>query len=634
MWQNAALVTLLSFVALGVAYLTYGRFLARRVFKLDPDRETPAHTFQDGIDYVPTKVPVLFGHHFASIAGLGPILGPAVAVYWGWLPAVLWVVIGCIFLGAVHDLGAITTSLRFQGRSIGDLCRELAGGRARLIFLIIIFFLMSLAMGAFVNAIAALFVEFRPDAIIPSFGLIVVAIGIGLSTYLLKAGLGPVTMLGLLLFGSLIVVGVNQPVPSHTWFLSDSTAEVLMAERSAEDTELIAPYGASQARAYLATLPNAEQLTTDLNEASRSAQVSWIWILLAYAFVASVLPVWLLLQPRDYLNSFQLYFALALLAGGLLLAAVMGSEVAQIQAEPIRKVVDENAPPMLPFLFVTIACGAISGFHSLVSSGTTVRQLNKETDALPIGYGAMLTEGALAILVIMACVAGLGAAAWEPAGAYGSWSGIKGGGLGVQLNAVVVGGANFLNQVGLPLIYGKAFLAVTIVAFAMTTLDSATRLLRFNVEEIGKSIGWKFLVNPYLASFLAILGIASFGLVKQAKTLFLLFGTTNQLLAGLTLFTVTLFLYRTRRPILYTLIPTLFMLVVTTVAMGYTFLDQWATEADQKPWLLIIVSVVVFLMTVWLIIEGIMAFAKGPEPIEETAASSEPSQVEETVEVE
>ena len=623
MLDNAAVITLFSFAALIVAYFTYGRFIARRIYRLDPNRVTPAHELEDGVDYVPTRVPVLFGHHFASIAGLGPILGPAIAVIWGWLPAVLWVVIGSIFIGAVHDLGALTVSMRYKGRSVGDVCQNLMGPRARLLALLIIFFLMSLAMGAFVNAISALFVQFRPDAVIPSFGLMVVAMVIGVSVYKLKAPLGMATLLGLVAFAGLIVWGVEQPVRSYEWFVTPETRGALAEARAAApegdpEVRFESPYGAANAVEYLNAVGRTEA-AADLTAAIAPskdrplapAPLAWIAVLLVYSFVASVLPVWLLLQPRDYINSFQLYFALALLFIGLTVAALTGAPAGQIDAAAVAHDVP-GAPPMIPVLFVTVACGAVSGFHSLVSSGTTVRQINKECDALLIGYGAMLTEGALAILVIMACVAGLGTAAWEPGGVYASWGSITGS-LAAKLNAVVHGGAAFLEQVGMRPKYGRALLAVTIVAFAMTTLDSATRLLRFNVEEICRSVGLRRLANRYFASLVAVGGIAFFGLVPAGVTLWKLFGTTNQLLAGLTLLTVSLFLYKLGRPIRYTLIPMVIMLTMTTWAMVDSIPRFWndprLTPLNQT--VLTGVALVVLAMSVWLVVEGMLSFARG-----------------------
>ncbi|MBN1909412.1 MAG: carbon starvation protein A [Pirellulales bacterium] len=612
--NNAAVVALISFAALVVAYWTYGRFLARRIFRLDPNRETPSHELEDGIDFVPTRVPVLFGHHFASIAGLGPILGPAIAVIWGWVPAVLWVIFGSIFIGAVHDLGALVVSLRFKGRTVGDVCGRLMGPRARLLALLIIFFLMALAMGAFVCTISELFVAFNPDAIIPSFGLIFVAMVVGLLVYRFRIGLTVATVGGLVVFAGLIFWGVEQPITSYEWL---SKPETRVALEEARDTVATldapgfeAPYGSAAAVAHFEALGRTETVK-DIHKAVGKAKVTWIWALLGYAFIASVLPVWLLLQPRDYLNSFQLYFALATMLVGLLLAAYHGLPAAQIDAAPMRTDVP-GAPPWFPFLFVTIACGAVSGFHALVSSGTTVRQMNKETDALTIGYGAMLTEGALAILVILACAAGLGAVHWQADGMYGNWSGIKGAGLATQLSAVVHGGAAFLSQVGIPESHGRALLAVTVVAFAMTTLDSATRLLRFNVEEIARSVGLGRLANRYVASAVAVGGIAFFGLISAGKALWTLFGTTNQLLAALTLLTVSVFLYKLRRPVIYTLVPMILMLIVSVWAMTLTLYDFWTNPAHTE-WrgALSGVSVVVLFMSFWLIVEALLSFARG-----------------------
>jgi len=609
-YLHALFVACASFAALTLAYFVYGRFLAARVFQLDPHKKTPAFTKEDGIDYVPTKVPILFGHHFASIAGLGPILGPALAVYWGWLPAVLWVVIGCIFMGAVHDLGALKLSLHFGGRSIGDVCRELINPRARLLFLLLVFFLMSLAMGAFINAITTLFIDFRPDAINPSVGLMVVAIGVGIAVYRYKVPLGPATVVALMAFAMLIVWGVNQPCPTYQLFLPEETRVAL----NSADQQLkeqgqagwTSPYSSKNAAAMLKATNASPAEVAGLETAIKQAKNTCIALLLAYGFLASVLPVWLLLQPRDYINSFQLYFALTLLTLGIFWAGVTGTEFAVLHAPAIRPVTDVDADPMFPFLFVTIACGAISGFHSLVSSGTTVRQLEKETDALPVGYGAMLVEGALAVLVILACGAGLGAQGWTASGPYASWTGVQG--LGAQLNVVVEGGANFLSQLGIPQEYGSGLLAVTIVAFALTTLDSATRLLRFNVEEICLSVNLKPLANRWFGSIVAVAGIATFGLIKEGQTLWVLFGAGNQLLAGLTLLAVSLFLFKLGRPMFYTAVPMALMLCVTISALCLSVGKFYAAPDKQ---LLLGTTLGILALTIWLIVEAILAFSQG-----------------------
>lgn len=596
--MNAALIAIVCFAALIVAHLTYGRLLGRRVFQLDPERTTPAHRYRDGVDFVPTRVPVLFGHHFASIAGLGPILGPAIAVIWGWLPAILWVVLGSILIGGIHDLGALTVSLRHEARSIGDACRDIVGKRARLLFLVVIFFLMSLAMGAFVNAIAALFVRFRPDAIVPSVGLMVVAVVVGLATYKARVPLGWATAVGLIVFVLLIVAGVEYPVPTHHAFIEDDGARTQL-EQLMSQGKVAAPYGAAAEMRALEAAGADDAAIAAIDQAASQAQQLWMYALLFYGLLASVLPVWLLLQPRDYLNSFQLYAALGLMLLGLLAAAAVGAPAARIDAPPIRLVSD--APPFVPFLFVTIACGAVSGFHSLVSSGTTVRQLNRETDAVAIGYGGMLTEGALAVLVILACAAGLGAAAWSEGGEYASWAAIKGGGLAVQLDAVVRGAGNFVAQLGIPHAYAASFLAVTVTAFALTTLDSATRLLRFNVEEILRAVGLPQLANRYVGSVVAVAGIAWFAFSKGGKSLWTLFGTTNQLLAGLTLLTVTVYLMRCRRPVWYTALPMVAMLTVTIAAMILQL--RGFLQAEQPNYTLIVVSAAVLLLAVWLVVE-------------------------------
>jgi carbon starvation protein len=683
MLDNAAVVALLGFAAFVLAYFTYGRFIARRVCRLDPNRRTPAHELEDGVDYVPTRIPVLFGHHFASIAGLGPILGPAIAVIWGWVPAMLWVMIGCIFIGAVHDLGALAVSLRFKGRTIGDCCQDLMGPRARLLALLIIYLLLALAMGAFVNVISRLFVGYNPDAIIPSFGLMLVAMVVGIAVYRFKAGLGPATVLALAAFAALIFWGVEQPVLTYDWLMPKDVREAIATAKTTpltdpqgnvlvESLQMERPYGSSQITKHFVMMDHAlvaeidkakaagdnqrlaaleSQAAAVATEAGRfkdvtdGTQDTWVWVLLGYAFLASVLPVWMLLQPRDYINSFQLYFALAALLLGLSIAAVTGDPASHIHAEAFRPVVPMNpllpgqsidsvphAPDWFPLLFVTVACGAVSGFHSLVSSGTTVRQLNRESDALPIGYGAMLTEGALAVLVIMACVAGLGSAAWQQGGEYSSWVAISGGGLAAQLHAVVRGGANFLAQLGIPLKFGTALLAVTIVAFALTTLDTGTRLLRFNVEAIFRSVRLSWLANRYVASGVAVATIAFFGLVDAGKTLWTLFGTTNQLLAGLTLLMVSLFLYKLGRPIVYTLLPMVLMLILSVWALVESVFGFWkdARLTEFNRWSLTVVSLVVLAMSLWLLVEGLLSFARGRGGLgfDEPQEPSPPSQEE------
>lgn len=375
--MQALALTLLAGVALILAYVTYGRWLAR-LFTLREESTTPAVSLRDEKDFVPTKKSIVFGHHFTSIAGTGPIVGPAIAVIWGWLPAVLWVVLGSIFLGAVHDLGALVVSLRNKGRTIGDIAGDLLGPRVRYIFLGVLIMGLWIVLAVFGLVIAAVLKQF-PGAIAPFLFQIPLAVVIGLVVHRKgKSILGPSVAALVLMYAS-VVWGDLGPLHSFNEFLA--------------------------------------------------SQPTWVWTvgLLAYAYVASVLPVWVLLQPRDYINALQLLTALALLVAGIATAGILGGVAPafageapgaqRVPLEIVAPVVNWNpagAPPLIPILFITIACGAISGFHCLVGSGTTSKQLACETHAKQVGYGSMLTEGFLAVLVIVACAAGLGLGITSP----------------------------------------------------------------------------------------------------------------------------------------------------------------------------------------------------------------------------
>jgi carbon starvation protein len=369
--MDALLLTLGAGAVFVIAYFTYGRWLARRVFRLDPGARTPAHELRDDKDYCPTGKAVVFGHHFTSIAGTGPIVGPAIAVMWGWLPAILWVVLGSVFLGAMHDFAALVVSMRNKGRSVGDIAGDLLGPRVRLIFLVILVVALWVVLAIFGLVIAAVLKQY-PAAIFPVLVQIPLAVVIGVTVH--RRG-------GNILIPSAIALLVMY-------------VSVIYGDRG--------------------SLHTFNQLL--------AAQPTIVWVagLLVYAYVASVLPVWTLLQPRDYINALQLVASLGLLVVGLFVAAVIGGAPDEIvgigeSTRPALSIVapmfnpaPEGAPPMIPILFITIACGAISGFHCLVSSGTTSKQIGNETDALAVGYGSMLTEGFLATLVIVSCVAGLG----------------------------------------------------------------------------------------------------------------------------------------------------------------------------------------------------------------------------------
>jgi len=569
---NSLLIVVMCLAAFGLAYAFYARFLAQKVLKLDPTRAAPSHRFEDGVDYVPSNRFVLFGHHFSTIAGLGPIVGPAIGVIWGWLPALLWVVLGTIFFGAVHDLSTLYLSMRHDGKTIGGLTEALIGKRARVLFLVLIFFILSLAMGVFAQIMGKLFAPplqvagclavdslpssgGRPEAVFPSAALIVIAMFMGVVVYKVrKAGLLIPTIIGIILMAAAIIYGADHPV------------RVIMGHVM--------------------------------------AQQEWVLILLAYTFVASVLPVWILLQPRDYLNSFQLYAGLALIMLGVFIGRPY------IQAEALR-IDPAGAPLLLPFLFITIACGAISGFHNLVSSGTTVRQIDNEGDARFIGYGGMLTEGVLAVGVIVACTAVLSGGAGSWLEMYESWGLVD----KRKLSYFIEGSGGLISNLGVGRDVASTFIAVMCVSFAMTTLDSATRLLRYNIEEIGQSFSMaaikKALGNRFVASGLAVAAIAYFALLRiegqpVGMVLWVLFGTTNQLLAGLGLLLATIYLYRKGRPVVYTMVPMVVVFAFTLTAVGIKLYQFFMEGAWSVFW----VGLAVLVLAVWLTVESVLSFKR------------------------
>jgi len=526
--MGPAAVVIGAFAAYFLGYRIYARWLAERVFSLDPDAVTPAHAQRDDVDYVPTRPAVLFGHHFASITGLAPMLGPAVAVIWGWLPAVCWVVFGAIFVGCVHDFSAMVVSVRHRAMSIGEVAKEVVSPRARTLLHLIIFFGVALAMGVFVYVIARLFsVELAPGkpgypgAVFPSGALMLIAMTAGVLMHRGKVTLRTVAIVGFALELGSIGVGMRWP-------------------------------------------------TVGLDPASWPSPSTWTWALLAYAFAASVLPVWALLQSRDFLNALLLYLGLGVAYVGLVFG---GHEF----AAPAVRLNPAGAPSMIPFVFIVVACGAASGFHGLVSSGTTAKQLDKETHARPIGYGAMLGESLLGLLATLACTAGIASASdWNHL--YADWSSVQA--LPQKIDTFIVGTTAFMTSLGLSAALASALIAMVVVSFALTTLDSATRLLRFNIEEIGSAFGIPGASNRYVASTAACAVIALFafyevqvqtpaGMVARPAGLALwqLFGTTNQLLAGLTLVVVTLYLRARNRPSWPAAVPAVGMLGSTVVAM-------------------------------------------------------------------
>jgi len=514
--MNPLIATIGCFVLYFLGFRVYSKFLADRIYKLDPIRKTPAHTLRDEIDYIPTNRYVLFGHHYASITGLAPMLGPAVAVIWGWLPAMLWVVLGAVFVGCVHDFSALVVSMRARGQSIGKVAEGVIGHRAKFLFLALIFFGIALAMGVFVFVISVLFqagTDFDPNniaaaqtsfpsAALPSGCLMILAMIMGYLLYKRKFPLATTTSIGFILMLVSVWLGTKYP-------------------------------------------------TLGIEVSHWPGQTEWTWILLAYAYIASVLPVWSLLQARDFLNSLLLYLGLLAAYGGFIVLGPSFSAPA-INSHP------EGAPSLFPFVFIVIACGAASGFHALVSSGTTAKQIDRETDARFIAYGGMIGESLLGLLAVLACTAGFETSdAWQ--NAYRDWATIEAG-LANKLGAFISGSSRFISALGVDENLSTAFIAVVVVSFALTTLDSATRLLRFNVSEIGASLGFKGLQNRFVATTLAVAAISFFAFYKidnkpAGLVLWTLFGTTNQLLAGLTLLVATLYLTQRGRNPLYTGIP-------------------------------------------------------------------------------
>ena len=607
------LIAIGSFFGFIVAYHTYGRWIATRVFNLDANAKVPSCELEDGVDFVPSKKSLVFGHHFTSIAGTGPIVGPAIAVFWGWLPALLWVVFGSIFIGAVHDFGALVVSLRNRGQTVGEIAGRMISPRAKLLFLFALFFALTVVLAIFGLVIALIFNEYP---------------------------------------GSVLAVWVSLPI-AVVFGLAMRKGSQAMLPMSITSLILI----------YLAVYVGAYFLPISLSFVSNQV-VGWTVILLIYCGVASVLPVWLLLQPRDYVNSHQLFVALTLLTVGLIVACLSGSADLFVATPAITQDIPEGTPPIFPFLFITIACGAISGFHCLVSSGTSSKQLKNETDAQAIGYGAMLLEGALAVMVILACCAGVGMgkfeslevtqadgktrivdtlvedaqgeaivgrAAWRQTyqleyvdsetgeKKQKAWKDFN---LVSKIGAFVDGGGNFLAAIGIPLKMGVNIIAVLVACFAATTLDSATRLQRYVVQELGETLRVKPLTNMYVATLVAIgLGGAiamipnSQGqLGKGGLLLWPLFGATNQLLAGFAFLVTAFYLWRRSKPVAFVLIPTVIMIVLPAAALLWQLFDLdsgwvWGV-GDGTTWLVASIGLITIGLQVWMVVEAVIAWPK------------------------
>ena len=575
--MQVVLLMVVTFVGYLIAYHTYGRFLARKIFKLREDAVAPSVEHDDGVDFVPTRRGIIFGHHYTSIAGTGPIVGPAIGIIWGWVPALIWVFVGSIVMGAVHDFGAVVISMRNRGKSISECAGEYLGPRVKYIFFFIVFLLLLIVIAIFGVVIAVIF-NMYPQSVFPVWMEIPIAMGLGWAIYKQKWRVAIPTVLAVFLMYVTVVMG-------HVEMLQFKMPTLLG----------IRPTG------------------------------MWVIVLLVYAFAASSLPVTTLLQPRDYINAWQLFIAMGLLILGVVTSGVSGTlrlVAPAYNASPV------GAPPILPFLFITIACGAISGFHSLVASGTTSKQVKKETDAQLIGYGSMLLEAALATLVIIAVAAGIGMAyetggetflgreAWDKH--YASWAAAEG--LSSKITAVVIGSANMIGALGVPRWLGTIIMGVFIASFAGTTLDSATRIQRYVVAELFGNIKVKFMTNRYTATTFAVLTAAGLAFAtgangKGAMQLWPMFGAGNQLLASLALLVMTKYLAKKGRNYLIAGIPFLFMVSVTVWAVVinectfvYDALYAQDSSVAAKAWLLSSINGAVLLLAVWMSAEGVLSF--------------------------
>ena len=542
-------VLILGVVGLCFGWFIYSRFVARHIYKFDPDFVTPAHELEDGVDFVPTNKYVLWGHHFTSVAGAAPIVGPAIAVYWGWVPAILWVILGSVFFAGVHDMGALWASSRHKGKSIGALSGDVIGPRTRSLYMVVVFMLLLMVNSVFGVIIANSFVG-SPGSVIPAWSAIAVALIIGQLLHRKILPLGILTAIGVVLLYASIVLGSQVPL----------------------------------------TLP--EGLVPGLG-----TPAVWIIILFVYAFIASTLPVWALLQPRDFINGMQLAVGLLLLYGAVLIAGP------DMTAPAFNTELGENPPSIIPLLFVTIACGAVSGFHGIVASGTSSKQLNKETDARFVGYLSALGEGALALITLIA-VSGVALAA-SPEAWHELYHGFNQQG---GAKPFITGGAVLLeNGWGLPVSVSETMLATMVVLFAGTTMDSGVRLQRYIIQEWGDIYNLRLLKNGLLATMIAVGACLalSFGAGGKSGTggmiIWPLFGTTNQLLAAMTLLVLTVMLIKMKRPPWVTLVPMVLVLLMASWAAGLLLLDFYR----QSKWLLLGLNFIVLVTSVMVILDAL-----------------------------
>ena len=566
--MNSLLLLIICVAILVAGYIFYGGWLCRQWGVGDSRKPTPAHEMEDGVDYVPAKAPVLMGHHFSSIAGAGPITGPIGAAMFGWVPVVLWILIGGIFFGGVHDFGALFASIRHKGQSIGEIISTNMSKRAKMLFTIFAYLTLILVVAAFASIVATTFGAVVDDAgvidtaasatnasvAMVSLLFIVIAIVFGFMVYRRNASMAVSTILGVVAIALCMVIGMN----FHPIYLTTNT---------------------------------------------------WMIIVGIYIAIASVTPVWILLQPRDYLSSFLLYAMLAVALVGVVIShAGMGGADGLAAFNGFAVDNGNGMQYLFPVLFTTVACGAISGFHSLVSSGTTSKQLDKETDAKPIAYGGMLLECVLAVITVCAINFAYkngitaGATAIFAGGISQMYGGIASEGVVTVLNTLLV---------------------LTYSAFCLTSLDTATRLARFMFQEFflepGQTVddikdGWKkTLVNPYVATIITVILGVVLGMTGYSK-IWGLFGAANQLLAGIGLLAVATWLGNVGKNNKMFLLPMGFMIIVTICSLCVTVKNQIgiisAGGADWGPYAQAILAVILIVLAIVLVIEGVQTLSK------------------------
>ncbi|AQW82276.1 carbon starvation protein A [Campylobacter pinnipediorum] len=552
--MNAVWLMLVGFVVFGFGWFVYSRLYASKVLELDDNFTTPAHEYCDNVDFVPANKFVLWGHHFTAVAGAAPIVGPAIAVQWGWLPAFLWVVIGTVAFAGIHDMSALWASVRNEGKSIGTICTRFVGSKVGQLFMIVIFLVLLMVNGAFGVIIAKESVE-HTSTIIPAWGAVAIALIMGQAIYKFKMKLVPVTIVAVAALYALVPLGVAVPLS-----LPDSV------------------FGLNQ---------NAQ----------------WVVLLYIYAGIASILPVWALLQPRDYVNGIQLFVGLILLYTSIIIVHPT------VAAPTFIPAITDNPGGwhvVVPVLFITVACGAISGFHGIVSSGTTSKQVDKMKDVRFVGYLGAMGEGSLSLATIIACVAGLSLINADLN--LDTWADLYKGG---TASFVAGGGAIIYEGLGIPQEASATLLSLMVILFAATTMDAGIRLQRYIIQEWGDIYNIGFLRGKGIATIVAVITsftISMNGVSDGKVAIWPLFGATNQLLASLTLLVVAVILLKSKKfgGSLVALVPMSFILVMSfwgaIIKLGDYYNDQ--------NYLLTTLNAIVIVVTLLVVLSALKVISK------------------------